>query len=140
MTYAAKFSLTTAIATGILTFAFTSGAFADAPIVVHLNDGTQYTAEVSERTDGTHLWLAFRTRSTEYLRPIVWERIADGKWQGQSLGSHELRERVLDKPASDDTHKSESPKPEPALEDKANRTLASEALDLLFSPATERNK
>lgn len=141
MTCPAKITLTFAIAMGTLTIAFTSQALADQPVVVRVVDGTHYTAEVSDRTDGEYLWLAFRTRSTEYLRPLAWDRITAGKWNGESLSGQDLRQRILSSPDSVvPANQVETPKTSFTPQGKASRTLASEALDLLFAPAKLQKK
>ena len=129
----------------LLALAFASHAAAREPIAVQLVDGRQLTAEVDGRTDHQYVWLVLRTRSAELLRPIAWQRVDTGEWQGESLKRDDFRAAVLAPPKSIapagnrlDQPKVDEPASFPQSPGEAQRTMAEEALDVLFSPASAR--
>ena len=102
-------------------------------IVVQLAGGDQLTAEVDPQTDGEHLWLVFRTRSAEVLRPVAWNNVVSARWQDQVLDADQLRNRSNTRANSPGaTVKHVKPAPDMKAMPAKHRTMASEALELLF--------
>lgn len=138
MTRTWKVSLACSMVAELLAVVLASQASAGQTVQVQVVGGRHVTAEVADRTDGQHLWLAFRTRSTEVLRPIAWDDVISAKWNGESLNGKDFRESALTSSPADISNADpvdDTPAELPNPPSKGDRTFANEALDLLFSPA-----
>ena len=108
-------------------------------VVVRLASGRQFDAEVSPRTDEQRLWLSFRSRSAELLRPIAWDRIESAQFGGESFSGEALRDRLLSTPISLQDDEAEAqldaqPAEEiPAPAGQREGNIADQVLDTLFS-------
>ena len=108
-------------------------------VVVQLVSGRQFDAEVSPRTNEQRLWLSFRSRSAELLRPVVWERIENAQFGGESFSGEALRDHLLSTPIALQDYEAEFQSPAPWVEESPAPTaerkgeIADQVLETLFS-------
>jgi hypothetical protein len=63
-------------------------------IVVHLANGSSFTAALDARTDAGQLWLRFGKAGAELFRPIDWDGVVSAEVAGQRLSGSDLRSLV----------------------------------------------
>jgi hypothetical protein len=132
--------LTVAIAVLLTTAA--TGLTAGERVVVRVASGRTFDAQIAARSDANNLWLSFRTRSAELLRPIAWNSVVSAELGGETLTATQLRQRVLSRPVSFTTQaveESEAPVEQlPTPVGQAEANMADEALQVLFAPPVPR--
>ena len=64
-------------------------------VVVEGASGRSFTGTIDSRTDDTRLWLRWRHGTISILRPIRWERVVGGEYEGRRLPGDEFRQAVV---------------------------------------------
>ena len=122
----------------------TASVKAGTPITIEVEGGRTIKAEVASQTDGNYLWLAYRTRSAELLRPVSWGCVLSARIDGEELVVSQLRSRLLRSDAAvanPTTATLQRPnrakgnvEPGKDLANAGDLTMAEEASELLFAP------
>jgi hypothetical protein len=86
----------------LMLFVIAAGAEAGEQMTVRLQSGRTFTAQIDARTDNRRLWLRFENGAMTLWRPVRWDRVVEGTYQGQTLTPAKVRaaaERIKSEPS-----------------------------------------